>query len=50
MTILFTTVNEILFLHLQLNRYLVAGGLLIMAGGYLLTRKRRRRLVERGAA
>ncbi|HPE29167.1 MAG TPA: DMT family transporter [Candidatus Mcinerneyibacteriales bacterium] len=49
MTILFTTVNEILFLHLQLNRYLVAGGLLIMAGGYLLTRKRRRRLVERGA-
>jgi len=48
MTILFTTVNEMIFLGLELNRYLIVGGGLIMAGGYLLTRKRKRRAVPGG--
>ncbi len=46
MTILFTTINEVLFLGLRLNQFLVTGGILIMVSGYVLTsgefRKKRR--------
>ncbi len=38
-TILFTTINEYLFLNLQLNTNLVIGGILIIAAGYLITHK-----------
>ena len=37
MTIVFTTINEILFLGLRLNIFLVAGGGLIVLAGYILT-------------
>ncbi|MCK9330733.1 MAG: EamA family transporter [Candidatus Cloacimonetes bacterium] len=37
LTILFSTVNEIVFMNLQLNRYLISGGLLISVAGYWIT-------------
>ncbi len=38
-TIIFTTINEILFLNLKLNIYLILGGLLICLSGYLISRE-----------
>jgi drug/metabolite transporter (DMT)-like permease len=38
LTILFTAINELLFLNLALNAYIVIGGLLIIASGRLITR------------
>ena len=38
LTIVFTTINEVLFLHLHLNIYLVTGGILICISGLLLAR------------
>lgn len=38
-TIIFTTINEVLFLGLTLNPYLIAGGALIVLAGYLLAKK-----------
>ena len=40
-TILFTTINEYLFLNLQLNTNLVIGGVLIIAAGYFISRKKK---------
>lgn len=37
LTILFTTINEILFLNLKLNLTLIVGALLIMVSGYLIS-------------
>lgn len=37
LTIVFTTINEILFLGLRLNTYLVAGSIMIFLAGYLLS-------------
>lgn len=37
LTIIFTTINEIVFLKLSLNPYLIAGGLLIMISGYVIS-------------
>ena len=37
LTILFTTINEILFLGLRLNAYLISGALLICLAGYWIT-------------
>jgi len=34
MTIIFTTINEILFMHLKLNSFVITGGILVMAGGF----------------
>ncbi|MGE3063439.1 MAG: DMT family transporter [bacterium] len=38
LTIIFTTVNEVAFLGLKLNIYLVLGGFLIIMSGYLISR------------
>jgi len=38
-TIIFTTVNEVLFLDLVLNPFLIGGGVLIISAGYLLAKK-----------
>ncbi|HOW52975.1 MAG TPA: DMT family transporter [bacterium] len=38
LTILFTAINELLFLNLALNAYIVIGGILIIASGRLITR------------
>ena len=38
LTILFTAINELLFLNLALNAYIVIGGILIIAAGRLITR------------
>lgn len=37
LTILFTTVNEVLFLSLKLNSFLVIGGILITVSGYVIS-------------
>ncbi len=36
-TIFFTTINETIFLDLKLNKYLIFGGLLIIASGIIIT-------------
>ena len=36
LTIIFTTINEIIFLNLKLNLYLILGGLCICGAGYLI--------------
>jgi drug/metabolite transporter (DMT)-like permease len=38
MTIIFTTINEVLFLHLRLNAFLIVGGILIIASGYFISK------------
>ncbi len=45
LTILFTTINEIIFLGLKLNWYLVSGGLLIIISGYILTKKTKKQRI-----
>jgi drug/metabolite transporter (DMT)-like permease len=45
LTILFTTVNEIIFLGLKLNWYLVSGGILIIISGYILTKKTKKQRI-----
>ncbi|MCL2062786.1 MAG: DMT family transporter [Candidatus Cloacimonetes bacterium] len=42
LTILFTTINEYLFLDLRLNTFLVLGALLICFGGYYITNSMRK--------
>jgi drug/metabolite transporter (DMT)-like permease len=37
LTILFSTVNEVIFLGLELHRYIIIGALLICISGYFLT-------------
>ncbi len=37
LTILFTTLNEVVFLHLRLNSYLIFGGLLIVIAGTIIS-------------
>ena len=37
LTILFTTINEVIFMALDLNFYLIMGAILISAGGYSIT-------------
>lgn len=39
LTILFTTINEVIFLHLKLNLTLVCGALLICLSGYIISRQ-----------
>lgn len=41
LTILFTTINEILFLNLKLNSYLIIGGLLIIIAGTTISLEKR---------
>ncbi|HMA68846.1 MAG TPA: EamA family transporter [Candidatus Mcinerneyibacterium sp.] len=43
LTILFTTINEIIFLDLKLNIYLIIGGILIITAGYILTKKTKKK-------
>ena len=38
-TVLFTTINEVLFLNLKINPTLIFGGLLITIAGYLLSKR-----------
>ena len=44
-TVLFTTINEVLFLKLQVNPTLLIGGVLITVAGYLLSKKAKKKLV-----
>lgn len=40
-TVLFTTINEVLFLHLPLTKTIVIGGVLITLSGYILSKKQK---------
>ncbi|MBN2830022.1 MAG: EamA family transporter [Candidatus Cloacimonetes bacterium] len=40
LAVFFTTVNEVLFLHLKVNHSLVLGGVLIMLASYLLSKEK----------
>lgn len=44
-TVLFTTINEVLFMNLKLNSTLIFGGVLITIAGYLLSKKPKKKLV-----
>ncbi len=44
-TVLFTTVNEVLFLNLRVNPTLILGGLLITIAGYLLSKRPHKKLI-----
>lgn len=44
-TVLFTTINEVIFMNLKVNPTLILGGLLITLAGYLLSKKPKRKLV-----
>lgn len=44
-TVLFTTINEVLFLNLKLNPSLIFGGVLITLAGYLLSKEPKKRLI-----
>jgi len=44
-TVLFTTINEVLFLNLRVNPTLILGGVLITIAGYLLSKRPKRKLV-----
>ncbi len=48
-TVLFTTVNEALFLNLPINRTLIIGGSLITLAGYLLSRKDKEQVITQTA-
>ena len=45
-TILFTTINELIFLDLDLNKYLIAGGLFIVASGYIISKEKGAVIIE----
>ena len=44
-TVLFTTINEVLFLNLNVNSTLVLGGVMITIAGYLLSRRPKKKLL-----
>lgn len=44
-TVLFTTINEVIFMDLKINPTLILGGVLITLAGYLLSRRPKKKLV-----